>query len=73
MSGTGRQLNPMLWGIFLALTAITAFLYFTVYALLVIIPLTVYFMWSMHLRIRVLERRLALSQPTSAEKNEPQS
>jgi uncharacterized protein (DUF58 family) len=58
MSKPGRQTNPRLWGITLALLALAGFLFLLEVFLLVLIPLVVYFTWSMHLRIRELEHRL---------------
>ena len=42
----------------MALLALAGFLFLLEVFLLVLIPLVVYFTWSMHLRIRELEHRL---------------
>ena len=71
MSRTERQLDPRLWGILIALTTLTAFLFYTLETLLIFIAVATYFLWSLHVRIRHLEERLSITRPTSSEKPQP--
>jgi hypothetical protein len=59
MNKPGRPASLAFYGIGFALLAATAFLYFEAYFVLIFVPIVVYTMWSMHNRIKALEKRLA--------------
>ncbi len=63
MNQPGRKLNPLYFGLILALLSLSAFLYLGVYFLILLIPLMVYYLWSLHQRIRRLERKLEQPPP----------
>ena len=63
MSSDAKPTNSRMFGVFLAVTVLTAYLFLYLASLLAILPLLTYFIWSLHLRVRDLERQLADRQP----------
>ena len=58
MNKPGRSVSLAFYGIGIALLSLTAFFTFTVYFLLVFVPVVAYAIWNMYNRISALEKRL---------------